>query len=95
MSAYVFSNVTVTDPVQYEAYRKLSTQAIEAYGAEICVRGGAVEVVEGDWQPDRIVLLKFPTREAAFAFVASAEYGAAREARQGAATMRMIVVDGV
>ena len=95
MSAYVFSNVTVTDPVQYEAYKKLSTRAIEAYGAEICVRGGAVEVVEGDWQPDRIVLLKFPTREAAFAFVRSAEYAAAREARQGAATMRMVVVDGV
>jgi len=41
-SAYIFANVTVTNPDQYTEYRKLSTLAIEKYGAEICIRGGAV-----------------------------------------------------
>jgi uncharacterized protein (DUF1330 family) len=95
VSAYVISNVTVTDPARYEAYKALSTHAIETHGAEICVRGGAVEVIEGDWRPDRVVVLKFPTRAAALAFVHSPEYNAARESRQGAATMPRVVVDGV
>ena len=94
-SAYIIANVRVTDPVQYEQYKKLSTLAMQAHGAEVCVRGGPHEVLEGDWQPDRLVLLKFPTLAQAKAFNASAEYALARNARQGAAVMRMVVVEGV
>ena len=46
-------------------------------------------------RPERLVLLKFPTVEAAKAFNASPEYGKARASRQGAAIMRMVVVEGV
>ena len=94
-SAYIIANVTVTDPAQYEEYKKWSSAAMQAHGAEVCVRGGKVEVIEGDWAPERLVILKFPTVEAAKAFDASPEYGKARAARQGAAIMRMIVVEGV
>ena len=94
-SAYVIANVTVTNPEQYADYRKLSTIAAQAYGAEFCVRGGAVEVLEGDWTPDRVVILKFQTVENAKAYYHSVEYTAAIEARQGAAVMRMVVVEGV
>jgi len=59
-SAYIIANVRVTDPVQYEDDKKFSTLAMQAHGAEMCVRGGAVQVLEGDWQPDRMVVLKFP-----------------------------------
>lgn len=93
-SAYIIANVTVTNPEQYEAYKKLSTIAIQAHGAEICVRGGAVEVLEGDWSPHRMVMLKFASVVQARAFYASAEYGAARRAREGAAAMRMVLVEG-
>ena len=94
MSAYIIADVKVTDPAQYEVYKKLSSQAMSLHGAEICVRGGAVERLEGDWHPDRLVVLKFPDLAAAHAFNDSPEYAAARRSRQGAATMRMIVVDG-
>jgi uncharacterized protein (DUF1330 family) len=94
-SAYIIANVTVTDPQQYEEYKKWSSAAMQAHGAEVCVRGGKVEVIEGDWQPDRLVLLKFPSVEAARSFDASPEYGKARAARQGAAIMRMVLVEGV
>ncbi len=60
-SAYIIANVRVTDPQQYEQYKKLSTLAMQAHGAEVCVRGGTVEWIEGDWHPDRIVILKFPS----------------------------------
>jgi Uncharacterized conserved protein len=48
-SAYVIASVTVTNPAQYDEYRKLSTEAMRVHGAEVCVRGGKVEVLEGDW----------------------------------------------
>ena len=94
-SAYVIANVTVTNPTQYEEYKKFSTLAIQAYGGEPCVRGGAVQVLEGDWQPDRVVVLKFPSVEAARRFYDSTEYARAKEARKGAAIMRLIVVEGL
>ena len=94
-SAYIIANVTVTNADQYAEYRKLSSQAIQAHGAEVCVRGGAVEVLEGDWRPDRVVVLKFPSVEKARAFNDSVEYAAARRSRQGAAVMRMVLVEGV
>ena len=95
MSAYIIAHVDVTDPQQYEQYKVLSSRAIAAHGAKICIRGGTVEVLEGDWSPSRLVLLKFPDMAAARAFYDSAEYHLARQAREGAATMRMIAVQGL
>ncbi|ADX45264.1 DUF1330 domain-containing protein [Paracidovorax avenae] len=94
-SAYIIASVTVTNPEQYDEYRRLSTLAMQAHGAEVCVRGGRVEVFEGDWNPGRVVVLKFPSMEAARAFNESAEYQLARSARIGAAVMRMVCVEGV
>jgi uncharacterized protein (DUF1330 family) len=94
-SAYIIANVDVTDPQQYEEYKRLSSIAMKAHGAEVCIRGGKVQVLEGDWAPQRFVMLKFSSVEKAKAFYDSAEYGAARKARAGAAVMRMIVVEGV
>lgn len=61
MSAYIIADVDVTDPQQYEAYKRWSSAAIQAHGAEVLVRGGAVTVLEGGWQPSRIVVLRFPS----------------------------------
>jgi uncharacterized protein (DUF1330 family) len=93
-SAYIIANVDVTDPVQYEEYKTLSTIAMKAHGAQVCIRGGKVEVLEGDWAPQRVVMLKFPSMEQLKTFYASAQYTAARRARAGAAVMRMIAVEG-
>ena len=94
-SGYIIASVTVTQPAQYEEYRKWSTEAMRVHGAEVCVRGGKVEVLEGDWNPGRTVILKFPSFEAARAFYDTPEYLRAREAREGASIMRMVCVEGV
>ena len=93
-SAYLIANIDVHDPVQYEEYKKLSTLAMKANGAEVCIRGGRVEALEGDWLPSRVVMLKFPSMEAARGFYTSPEYTAAIQARKGIADMRMIIVEG-
>ncbi len=95
MSGYIIANVQVTNPTQYEEYKKWSSAAMQAHKAEVCVRGGQVQVLEGDWSPERIVILKFPTFEAAKAFYEVPEYLKAREARAGVAIMRMVVVEGL
>jgi uncharacterized protein (DUF1330 family) len=95
MSAYIIANVQVTNPAQYEEYKQLSTLAMQAHGAQPCVRGGAHQVLEGDWTPDRLVVLKFDSVAAARRFYDSTEYARARQARAGAAIMRMVLVEGV
>jgi uncharacterized protein (DUF1330 family) len=94
-SAYILANVDVKDPAAYEEYKRLSTIAMKAHGAEVCVRGGQTEVLEGDWTPHRVVLLKFPSVEKAKAFYDSTEYKAAIEARRNIAVMRMVLIEGV
>lgn len=95
MSGYIIAIVQVTNTTHYEEYKKWSTLAMKAHNAEVCVRGGQVQLLEGDWAPERVVILKFPTFAAAKAFYETPEYLQAREARAGAAVMRMIAVEGL
>jgi uncharacterized protein (DUF1330 family) len=94
-SAYIIASVTVTNPEQYQEYIQFSTHAMQTHGAEVCVRGGAVQVLEGDWNPGRSVILKFKDVDSAHKFYNSPEYLKARSAREGAAIMRMVLVEGL
>jgi uncharacterized protein (DUF1330 family) len=94
-SAYIIANVHVTDAARYEHYKQLSLLAMQAHGAEVCVRGGAAELLEGQGAPERVVVLKFASTARARAFYESAEYSLARQAREGAAVMHMVLVEGV
>ena len=84
MPAYVIADVKVTDPEQYKQYMALSPAAIEAAGGRFLVRGGQHEVFEGNWQPNRMVMVEFPDMAAARAFYDSARYREARAKRAGA-----------
>ncbi|MCE1251939.1 MAG: DUF1330 domain-containing protein [Anaerolineae bacterium] len=94
MSAYVFLEIEVTDPEVYEAYKKLSPAAIAAYGGKYLVRGGKSEVLEGDWQPQRIVILEFENTERAKAWLNSPEYRPAWEKRKQSAKTRSVLLEG-
>lgn len=94
MSAYIIANVTVTNQVQYDAYRAMASLAMQVHDAHVCVRGGATTLLEGSWPAKRVVVLKFPSVEHARAFYDSIEYSKARKLREGAAEMNMIVVEG-
>lgn len=95
MAAYIVVDCNVTDPVRYEQYKRLAPAAIARYGGRYLVRGGEAAVLEGNWLPNRVVVLEFPTVENARAFYESPEYVEARTAREGAAQMNMILVAGV
>jgi uncharacterized protein (DUF1330 family) len=94
--AYVIADVEVADPERYKRYQALSPGAIAAAGGEFVVRGGRHETLEGDWRPGRVVVVRFPSVEAAKAFYDSALYVAARAERAGATKrFNMIVVEGI
>ena len=95
MPAYVIARVNVTDPDQYEKYKALSPGAIAAYGGRFIVRGGETEVLEGEPEARRVVVVEFPSMEQARTFYDSPEYREARAARAGAAEGQFLLVDGV
>jgi uncharacterized protein (DUF1330 family) len=95
MSAYILADVTVTDEAQMVRYREWSTRAMQEFGAEVLVRGGSAETLEGAWLPQRIVVLKFEDRATARAYYDSETYRHARTVREGAGSIDMILVDGV
>ena len=94
MAAYLVCDIKVTDPTQYEDYKKLAQAAVAHYGGRYLVRGGETAVLEGTWPPNRVVMLEFPDLARARAFYDSPEYKAARKARAGAAQMNMVAVAG-
>jgi uncharacterized protein (DUF1330 family) len=94
MVAYIIVDSEILDPVKYEEYKKLTPQAIAKHGGRFLVRGGQSVTLEGDWRPNRVVVIEFPSLEVARNFYTSVEYTAARRARAGAARMDMIAVEG-
>ena len=95
MTAYVIVETDVTDPEQYEQYKAASPAAIAAGGGRFLVRGGELVVLEGDWQPPRLVLLEFKDLEAARRWYESEAYQEAKKLREGAASFRAIAVRGI
>jgi uncharacterized protein (DUF1330 family) len=93
--AYVIVTVDVTDPDQYEQYRPLAAASIEAAGGRYCARGGAVEVLEGDRAPGRVVIIEFPDVGSARGWYDGAAYRDARAVRAGAAVGSFLLVEGV
>ncbi len=94
MSAYVIVEVEIDDPVEYEEYKKLTPASIATFDGQFIVRGAKSESLEGDWHPQRIVLLQFPSVERAKAWWHSEEYAPAKKIRQRTAKTKMIVVEG-
>jgi uncharacterized protein (DUF1330 family) len=95
MADYLVVDIDVTNPVQFEEYKKLAPAAIAKYGGRYIIRGGAYEALEGDWKPQRLTIVEFDSMEIAKAFYASPEYKVAIEARAGAAKFKALLVQGI
>lgn len=95
MPAYIVVETDIHDAEQYELYKQATPAAVAAAGGRFIARGGELAVLEGDWQPKRLVLLEFPDLDAAKRFYNSPEYQEAKRLREGAAGFNMVAVDGV
>ena len=95
MSAYVIVDIQITDPVQYEEYKRLAGPTVTAFDGKYLVRGGKAEPLEGDRTPGRMVVLEFPSFDRAKEWWASDEYADAKSMRHSSALSEMILVDGI
>lgn len=95
MTAYLIVETDIHDPEQYELYKAASPGAVAAGGGRFLARGGELAVLEGDWSPRRLVVLEFEDLAAIRRFYDSAEYREAIALREGAATLRMVAVQGL
>ena len=95
MSAYVIVDIQVTNPKIYEDYKKLAPACVAAYDGEYLARGGQAEILEGEWVPNRLVILRFESREQAKKWLNSPEYLPVKALRHQAAHTNMVVVEGI
>ncbi len=96
MNAYVISEVEILDDRLIETYRAMAQATIEQYGGRYIVRGGDVELVEGERNPARrFVIVEFPNMERAREWYRSPEYTQALKVRATALTRTLVFVEGV
>jgi len=95
MPAYLIADIDVTDPVGYDEYKKRVPAVIAAHGGRYLARGGASEVLEGTWRPQRSAIIEFPNLASMKAFWESPEYQPLREIRERSAKSNLVVIEGL
>jgi uncharacterized protein (DUF1330 family) len=91
----MISDITVHDRTAFEIYRTRAADAIHTYGGRYLARSEEVQVLEGSWNPDMIVIVEFPSLEQARAWYRSPDYAFALEVRDTGLSRNLILVDGV
>ena len=95
-AAYLIVEMRINDHEQYKAYMAAAAPAVKAAGGEYLARGSRHESLEGDWEPHRVVVLRFPSYEAAKSFYDGDVYGDIRKLRAGTTEyFNMVLVDGM
>ena len=95
MAVYVIANVRVTDPDRYPEYIGRVSRTIERHGGRYLARGGKVEVLEGEWEPQRLVILEFESMERLREWYDSPEYDPLKQLRGEVADSQLVVVEGL
>ena len=95
MSAYMIVDIDIHDAAAYDEYRKVVGATLAKYGGKFVVRGGKIDVLEGNWNPKRIVVLEFESAARVREWYDSEEYRVPKQIRMKASKGNVIVVDGV
>lgn len=96
MAAYIVVDTEITNPENYEEYKRLAKPIVESFGGVYLARGGDMHVVDAElWAPTRVVLLEFPDVASAQAFAESDEYAPVAAMRHEYANSTVVIIDGV
>jgi uncharacterized protein (DUF1330 family) len=95
MPAYILAHIDVKDQDRYEEYRRLVVDTMVPFGGRFLVRGAKPEVLEGAWDPKRLVILEFADAETARRWWASPGYAAAKAIRHATSEGTLVLLDGV
>ncbi len=95
MPAYLVSMINITNPEKYKDYTRVSGAIVAQYGGKFLARGGERAVMEGGLDYARVVIVEFPSMQAAKTFYNSPEYSGARAKRAGAADFNVVITEGI
>ncbi len=96
MSIYVILDNQIHDAEKYDEYKMAVPVFVARHGGEYLVRDGKIEVPVGDWHPKRLVIFKWPSREALAAFMADPDYQPWKELRESCTTTnQLLIVEGI
>ena len=97
MAAYLMADVLPEDIEAYRAsgYLEAAVATAKAYGGVYRARGGETVVLEGDWEPERMVIIEFPSMDQLLAWYSSPEYQEWAPVRQGfAPNSKLVALEG-
>jgi uncharacterized protein (DUF1330 family) len=95
MAAYLIADVDIVDAGVFEEYRREVPATEARYGGRYLARGGSTEILEGEWEPHRLIIVEFPDMDSLKAWYNSAEYGRLKTIRERCANSRLIALEGV
>jgi uncharacterized protein (DUF1330 family) len=95
MVAYLIADLDIRDLEGFQRYREGASALIAKHGGEFLALGSELEVLEGNWQPHRLVLLRFPSKQAIRDFFADPEYAALKEVRLQTSKTIAVTMDGI
>ena len=94
MNALLIVDISVDDAERYRKYVNLVPALIEKHHGKYLCRGGNVDVIEGNWQPERLVVLEFPSVASARAFLEDPDYQPVAAIRHAAAATNLVLAEG-
>jgi len=95
MPAYAILDLKVFDKERLQEYIKVAPEIIKKLGGKIIVRGGEFNTVEGNWNPEKIVMIEFLDYKTANDWWNSDEYKKATELRKQGADTNVLIIDGI
>jgi len=91
---YLIVDITVLDREIYQRYIEQASPIVLRHGGQYLVRGGKAISLAGDWNPERVVVMKFPDLASLEACFSSAEYKKIIPLREKSTVARAVIVEG-
>ncbi len=95
MAGYALMDVEITDDTAFAEFLKLAPAVVKTYGGRYLVRGGAAEVVQGDWTPHRLVLVEFDSVDQARTWWNSSDHAELKAMLDRCSITTTTIVEGV
>ena len=91
---YLIVKINIKKAELFQQYPPLSAKAVEKFGGKYLIRGGAFNVVEGEWPAERTTIVEFESFKKAKEFYNSLEYNEAKDVRQKSTDTDFILIEG-
>ncbi|MBC3757464.1 DUF1330 domain-containing protein [Hyunsoonleella sp. SJ7] len=90
----LFENVKITDSVKFDTYEKSVSTIVEKFGGKYIVAGNP-KTLEGQWKPQSLVMIKFPSLEQANKWYDSDDYKTLKALRHSSGVFNAVIMEGL